>query len=109
MFTIDAKNKIKIVQGDTAIIDLKVNNNNFVEGDKVYFTVKQSVYDSMNVIQKVVTTFEDNIAKIQLTKEDTNIDIGMYQYDIQCSLADGRVDTVIGPANFEVIGGVTHD
>lgn len=109
MFNIDTKNKITIVQGDTAIIDLQVNNNTFVEGDKVYLTVKNSVYDTEKVLQKIVATFENNIAKIQLSKTDTNIEIGMYQYDIQLSLLDGRVDTVVGPASFEIIGGVTSD
>lgn len=41
MFTIDYKKRIKIVKGDTAIFDIDMNNYNFVEGDKVYFTVKK--------------------------------------------------------------------
>ena len=57
----------------------------------------------------MVTSFDTNQAKIILSKEDTNIDVGVYLYDIQCSLTSGIVDTVIPPTKFEVIGGITHD
>lgn len=109
MFTIDNKKRMKIVKGDTAIFDINMKGYNFIEGDKVYFTVKISVDDVENIIQKIVTEFDENIAKIVLSSSDTNIDVGSYLYDIQCSLTDGRVDTVIPPTKFEVIGGVTHD
>ena len=109
MFTIDYKKRIKIVKGDTAIFDISMNNYNFIEGDKVYFTVKKNVDDVENSIQKVVSTFDGNIAKIVLSKEDTNIDAGVYLYDVQCSLSNGVVDTVILPTKFEILGGITHD
>lgn len=108
MFNIDSRKNIKIIKGDTAIFDITLKNYTFVEGDKVYFTVKYSVDDTENIIQKVITTFNDNKAKIILSKEDTNIDTGTYLYDIQCSLADGRVDTIVVPSKFEVLGGITH-
>jgi len=109
LFTIDYKKRIKIVKGDTAIFDISMNNYNFIEGDKVYFTVKKNVDDVENSIQKVVSTFDGNIAKIVLSKEDTNIDAGVYLYDVQCSLSNGVVDTVILPTKFEILGGITHD
>lgn len=109
LFTIDEKKRMKIVKGDTAIFNITINNYEFVDGDKVYFTVKTSVDDADNIIQKVVTSFNANESKIILSKEDTNIDVGVYLYDIQCSLANGIVDTVIPPTKFEVIGGITHD
>ena len=109
MFLIDNKKRMKIVKGDTAIFNISINGHEFVEGDKVYFTVKRTVDDTENIIQKVVTEFKLNQAKIFLCKEDTNVDAGMYLYDVQCSLANGIVDTVILPTDFEVLGGVTHD
>ena len=39
---------------------------------------------------------------IQITNADT------YLYDIQINTADGRVDTIVGPAKFKVIGGITY-
>ena len=109
MFSIDNRKRMKIVKGDTAIFNIHVNNYKFVEGDKVYFTVKKSIDDTENKIQKVVTSFKENQAKIFLCKEDTNIETGEYLYDVQCSLSNGIVDTIILPTKFEVIGGVTHD
>ena len=109
MFLIDNKKRMKIVKGDTAIFNININNYNFVEGDKVYFTVKRNVDDIENVIQKVVTNFENNQVKIFLSKEDTNVPVGEYLYDVQCSLINGIVDTVVLPTKFVVIGGITHD
>ena len=109
MFSIDHKKRIKIVKGDTAIFDVNISDYNFVEGDKVYFTVKKNVDDVGNTIQKIVSTFEGNKAKIVLCKEDTNIPVGVYLYDIQCSLVNGMVDTVVLPTKFENLGGITHD
>lgn len=109
MFTIDYKKRIKIVKGDTAIFDIDMENYEFIEGDKVYFTVKKSINDTHNAIQKVISTFDKNKAKIVLSKEDTNIDVGVYLYDVQCSLTNGIVDTIILPTKFEILGGITHD
>ncbi|MGL5712255.1 MAG: hypothetical protein ACRCX2_04495 [Paraclostridium sp.] len=109
MFTIDNKNKMRIVKGDTAIFDLTVKDYTFKEGDKVYFSVKDSTYSQDYLIHKIVTKLTGNVAKIVLSSTDTDIEEGMYQYDIQLSLVDGTVDTVVPPSGFEVIGGVTHD
>lgn len=109
MLKIDNKRRIQIVKGDTAIFDITVNNYEFVEGDKIYFTVKTSVGDTESIIQKVVSVFDENKAKVIFCKEDTNVDVGVYLYDVQCSLTNGVVDTIIPPTRFEVLGGVTHD
>ena len=69
----------------------------------------KNIDDTENKIQKVSTTFEENQVKIVLCKEDTNIEAGEYLYDVQCSLSNGIVDTVILPTKFEVLGGITHD
>lgn len=100
---------ITVIKGDTGEFDLKLSNYSFVEGDVVYMTVKKDLKDSKYVMQKVITNFKDNIATIKLNYEDTAIPEGKYIYDIQCSLVDGRVDTVISPSIFIVLGGVTDD
>lgn len=97
---------IKVIQGDTGIFDLTLDNYTLKEGDKVYFTVKED-YNSAPMIFKEVDEFEDGRAKFILTSKDTNIEVGTYLYDVQCNLADGRVDTVITPNQFQVIGGIT--
>lgn len=106
MFTVDKNNKIELIQGDTGILDLSLDNYQLQEGDKVYFTVKAS-FDSERLIFKEVTEFTDGKAKFIFTAEDTNISSGAYLYDVQCNLADGRVDTVIRPTRFKVLGGIT--
>lgn len=106
MFSIQNE-KIKVIRGDTGIFDLNLSNYILKEGDKVYFTVKAN-YDSEALIFKEVTEFEEGKAKFILTSKDTDIDPGTYLYDVQCNLADGRVDTVITPSKFQVLGGITH-
>ena len=100
---------MKITQGDTAFLDITITNYEPVEGDVLYFTVKKDINSAENTIQKKITVFDDNVAKVILSTTDTNIDIDTYIYDIQLSLADGRVNTVILPTTFEIIQGVTHD
>ena len=50
----------------------------------------------------------DNTAIIYLSSQDTNLDKGIYFYDIQLDTADGWVDTLVGPCKFKVIQGVTY-
>ena len=109
MFEILRKNHMRVVQGDSAAFDIDIENYNFVDGDKIYFTVKKNIEDSKYVIQKIVDNFNNNSAKFSLNPSDTNIDVGEYVYDIQVSLLNGIVDTVVLPSKFEVIGGVTDD
>lgn len=106
MFTVDADNRIEVIKGDTGILELSLDNYNLKDGDKVYFTVKSS-YDSERLIFKEVTNFADGKVKFIFTPEDTNINVGTYLYDVQCNLADGRVDTVIKSTKFKVLGGIT--
>lgn len=100
------KNRITVIQGDTGILDLSLDNYQLKEGDKVYFTVKEE-YDGERLIFKEVTKFVDGKAKFIFSAEDTNLEARTYKYDVQCNLADGRVDTVIKPTEFKVLGGVT--
>ena len=107
MFTVATDNRIKVIQGDTGILDLSLDNYELKDGDKVYFTVKKDYTTQETLIFKEVNTFVDGKAKFIFNKEDTNLAIGTYLYDVQCNLADGRVDTVISPAKFQVQGGIT--
>ena len=108
MFTIDQDTKkMTIIKKDTASFDIELDNYMFTIGDEVIFTVNTDVELEEPILQKVVTDFEDGIATVSLTTEDTDIEIGTYKYDVQVNTQDGRVDTVIGPAKFVVKGGVT--
>lgn len=107
MFEILKDNYMVVVKGDTAMFDITLDNYTFTEGDMVYFTVKKRIKDSQCVIQKVVDVFEENTARVYLTTEDTNIESGIYIYDIQVSLTNGIVDTIVLPSKFEILEGVT--
>lgn len=108
MFTVNLfDNRIKVVQGDTGVLDLSLENYKLQEGDKAYFTVKKDYTAKEALIFKEVTKFVDGKAKFVFDKDDTNLDVGTYVYDVQCNLADGRIDTVITASKFQVLGGVT--
>ena len=109
MFEILRKNHMRVVQGDTAIFNITIADYNFSQGDLVYFTVKKDIKDKNYTLQKIVSEFTDNVATFELDKYDTNIKVGEYIYDIQVSLHDGKVDTIVLPSKFEVIEGVTNE
>lgn len=95
-------NEINVTKGDTAVINFGVDNYNFVDGDVVHFAVKKYTTDNYYVINKTAE-LNGNIATIYLSTIDTKIDKGIYWYDIQCSLADGRVDTVVNKERFVIL------
>lgn len=99
---------LTMVAKDTGSFVLYLDNYLLDEGDKVYFTVNTELEKPEPVIQKEVTVFDNYRAVIVLTTEDTDIAVGTYYYDIEVNAADGRVDTVVGPAKFKVIGGVKY-
>ena len=102
-------NEINITRGDTALIDFTLDNHEFVDGDVVYFSVKRSPKDNNYIINKEITNFDGNKAIISLDSNDTRISKGKYWYDIQCNLADGRVDTVINKERFIVLEDVNGE
>lgn len=108
MLNIDSKtNKITIVNGDTGNINFAIENYKLKEGDTVFFTVK-SHNGNEELVKKIQTFNEDGSCLIYLTKDDTFDLSGIYYYDVQVNLKDGRVDTIIGPARFYVIKGLTE-
>ena len=106
MFSIEG-NIINVTKGDTAVINLSLDNYKLQEGDRVTLTVKANINDTVYVLQKIVTEFEEGTAKIMLSSSDTNIEPIKYTYDIQVDLADGRIQTVVTPSVFRVLKGVT--
>lgn len=109
MFTIDKEtDQMTIVMKDTASFDIAFDNYYLVAGDKVTFTVAREKESQNPLIQKVLTDFEGGMARIQLSAEETNLPKGSYYYDIQVETGDGRIDTVVGPAKFKVVEGVTY-
>lgn len=99
---------ISIIAKDTGEFVISFENYELNTGDIVYFTVNDELEKPNPRIQKVVNEFENNTAIIRLTTTDTNIPVGNYYYDVEVDTPDGRVDTIMGPSKFKVLGGVKY-
>lgn len=106
----ERKEAMTIIAKDSGEFNLFLKGHIFEPGDKVTFTVNSAVEERDPLIQIVVEEFneDNNTATIFMTQEDTDLEPGDYLYDVQLDTADGRTDTVVGPAKFKVIGGVTY-
>ena len=99
---------MSMIAKDTGDFVLALDNYLLDEGDTVQFTVNTETQLETPLFQKVITTFSNHKALIHISETDSNLEPGTYWYDIQLNLADGRVDTVVGPAKFKIRGGVTY-
>lgn len=109
MFRIDTGNRITMINGDTAYITLTVNEYQLSPGDSIRFTVKKTIKDRLPLISKEITDFnEDGTCTIILYPDDTySLEAGSYLFDVQLTLSDGRIDTIIGPSTLNIITGIT--
>lgn len=93
-----------MTRGDTETFTVKYEENAipipFVLGDEVYFTIK---LNADLILQKIITTFTDGTAIIELQSSDTrDLRVLTYKYDIRLKKANGVVVTLVHPANFEI-------
>jgi len=96
---------------------MKISGLPLVHGDKIYFTVKNSIYSAEKILQKIVTEFtEMGEAIIQITPQDTrDMNFRDYVYDVQANFGDGKVLTIIPPdpslppSKFTLTGEVTYE
>jgi hypothetical protein len=110
---------LSMIRGDSEVITVSCTNNNntkvsFVNGeDTVYFTVKLNTATDVKLIQKVITTFVDGNAIIDIEPDDTkSLLYKTYKYDIQQIRVVGastRVTTLVGPAMFILENEVTFE
>lgn len=103
---------IGLTKGDTARINVTIKSGENTEyicttGDTLKFSVKNSKTSTTYVFQKVVTDFSEGV-KIVIEPSDTNtIAVGSYYYDVELTLANGDVNTIVPPNKFEVLDEVT--
>ena len=103
---------ISLTKGDTARINVDIKsgvNTKYicVTGDTLKFSVKNAFTDSIYVFQKVITDFTEGV-KIVIEPVDTNsLSVGTYWYDVQLTLANGDVHTIVPPNKIEILNEVT--
>jgi hypothetical protein len=106
---------IMMTRGDSESITISCTNESgmalpFVDGDKIYFTVKKGTTDADKLIQKVISTFTGGKAIVAIDPPDTkSLSFGSYVYDIQLNRADGTVTTLVTPSTFSILGEVTYE
>lgn len=104
---------LSMTRGDNASFDIVMRLGDtikdFEEGDTVYFTVKKDL-DSEKELQKVITTFDEGKAVVEVLPKDTKeMVFGKYTYDIQLTDKHGVVTTIIKPNVFILEGEVTDE
>ena len=108
--------KITAIRGDTKTLNLTFKDDTGtpvnLTGSKVYLTVKKSVNDSDDdaLIKKDVTGHTNATAgetQITLSATDTNIEEGLYVWDIQIKYSDNSINSTM-KGDFEVVSDVTR-
>ena len=106
---------LTMIRGDSESITLLLKKDGeiipFNQGDTVYFTVKQSPNTDKIMMQKIITTFdEDGSCTIEINPDDTkNFSFRDYVYDIQLNDSNGRVTTIVPCSKFTISEEVTYD
>lgn len=111
MFKVDEDNTIHLTRGDTARFSIgrivnTVTNTNYTPTaeDTVTMTVKKTVLQADPCVQIIVPGGE----VLHIKPEDTKaMAFGKYVYDVQLTMADGDVYTIIPPATFDLQKEVT--
>lgn len=97
---------IQLTRGDSAefgiqILDASGNLYELQDGDLVEFTVKDNTYSDKILIHKIGT-------HISINPEDTKLlSYKKYVYDVQVTLKNGTVNTIIPPSTLEILSEVT--
>ena len=111
VFKVDEDNTIHLTRGDTARFSIgrivnTVTNTNYTPTaeDTVTMTIKKTTLDAAPCVQIIVPGGE----VLHIKPEDTKaMAFGKYVYDIQLTMADGDVYTIVPPATFDLLKEVT--
>lgn len=97
-------NIISLTRGDSAFLNVEITNDDgeiyeLEQGDVCEFTIKKYTSSANVLIQKEVLNGE-----IRISPDDTkNLEYGQYVYDVQVTMANGDVATVIPPTTFNIL------
>lgn len=98
---------LKMIRGESEPITIRAKFKKdgtpspFVDGDIIYFTIKESINEKDYVIRKVISEFIDGEAVDEITPEDTiNLECKKYVYDVRMKNSAGRIFTIIKKSDF---------
>lgn len=106
--------QLKMTRGDSECLIVSCNNVNgtprpLVTGDVLVFTLRKTTVTLEKLISKTVSSFIDGKASVVINPADTAaLAFGKYVYDLQLTLEDGTVKTIVKPSLFEVAEEVTY-
>lgn len=104
MLEIDRKYNMKLTRGDTAYINISLEDEDettyeFVEGDTMFFRLAANIF----VEKELSIDFSENIATLTLEPEDTEgLMYETYKYEIELITSTGEHFTVIPNRSFTV-------
>lgn len=112
-----SKTNITHIRGDDSAMIVALSSGHIFEaGDKVYFSLKTTPSDEVDILQIESTEFvahngvEKAAVMIEIKHDDTiDLVLGKYYYDILIKWADGTYVTVIPPTQFKLVPGGSHD
>lgn len=102
-------NHIFMIRGDTVKLKIKFTDKigkplQLFPTDRVIFTLKRTSRDCDILLQRDFTD-----GSLQIDPDDTNfLDFGRYVYDVQLIRADGFVDTIVTPHQFNIMEEVNY-
>lgn len=96
---------IRLTRGDTFMARIDISNPDGsayepADGDVIRFALKKSYSDSKPLILKEIPV--DTLLLVLDPADTKRLDFGRYVYDIQITMADGRVDTFITKATLKL-------
>lgn len=99
------KNIISVTRADslwTALTIQDANGDDYVPdpNDVIRFALKTSTSDEEEpLVSKIIP---NDTLELRLNPEDTDFEAGTYWYDIEITLTNGYVNTIVGPAKFKI-------
>lgn len=99
------KNIISVTRADSLWTKLQLTDSDGNEyipdpGDLIRFALKTSTrHTEEPLVTKIINP---ETLELRLNPEDTDLEYGDYWYDIEVTLTNGFVDTVVGPCKFKI-------
>lgn len=98
----DGEFDLYLTRGDSCPFGVKIDGYEVQEGDTLTFSLVANIGDEP-IITKTIPADQ----AFYLEPEETQIDAGVYYYDVQLDTATGQRYTLITPAKFEITEEVT--